>query len=147
MIVRQRRSVASWFYRITMRPYVRYVSAGMLVGGWSFAMLAANAPFPQGTDDTAVHLAFAGTVLGGGLGMFGILAGVSRWVAEPAARKVMAEHMRLGASAHPELISRAEWDAKHAKVVDDVSGISGDIKVLTKEVQSALNAIGRDTKA
>lgn len=134
MTPRHRRSTASWFCRFTMRSDVRYFAVLLIVGGWTLALYAANTPGAQ--DETSVHLAFAGTVLGGFLGFMGVFAGITRWVAVPAARQVMAEHTRLGTSAHPELVARAEWDSKHVELMREVMKAGADLRELRAELRA-----------
>jgi hypothetical protein len=108
-----------------------------MLSGWSLT-LAANAPTTI-PDDTAAHIAFTATLAGGALGFLGLFAGISRWVAEPAARKVLREHTKEGADAHPSYISRSEWDFKHLSLANEVAHLSVEVAKLSGLVARQLD--------
>lgn len=101
----------------------------LTVGGWALALGAAQA-VPV-VDNTASHLRFLATVIGGALAFMGMFAGISRWVAEPAARKILAEHTTRGAAAHLELVARLEWDEKHLALVREMTTLAVAVTNLT----------------
>ena len=116
------RSLASRFYRFTMRPTVRYFAVLAVVLGWTLVLVASNGK--TGDDVLISDLALAG---GGALGFMGLFAGISRWVAEPAALKVMAKHTANDAAAHPSLLERSEWHAKHVELLEKINKVHEDM--------------------
>ena len=120
-----------------MKSTVRYLAVLSMVAGWTLVLMAANTPVPNDTD---THLAFTWMVLGGFLSFMGIFAGISRWVAEPAARKIMSEHTRMGASAHPELMPQRDYDTKHTELMEEVN----DIKVMIAEMSGRSAGMSRE---
>lgn len=135
-MIDERRTFRSRFFRYTLRVGVRKTAVALMVTGWALALYA-NTSNPQ--DDASVHLAFAGTLLGGALAFMGMFAGISKWVAEPAAQKIMIEHINRGAMAHPELMPRPEYDTKHIELMNDVS----DIKVMVAEMAGRSGGMSR----
>ncbi len=123
--------MASKFYRFTMRRIVRYVAVLGMTVGWTLMILAANTP---SDDDTSVHITFLATVFGGALAFMAMLAGVSRWVAMPAARQVISEHIRDGSAAHKDLLPRDEYQEKHAELLDRLARLSADVGALPTKV-------------
>lgn len=71
------------------------------------------------------------TMAGGAIAFMGVFAGISKWVAEPAARKVLAEHTNMGNRSHQEYVSREEWDRKHSELVTQMNGIEKVLATLT----------------
>lgn len=139
---RRSQSLSARFFRFTSRKDVVRGAALAIVGGWLCLFTAHSHAMDSATPATLTegvpthNVIDWAPVAGGALMFMGIFAGISRWVAEPAARKVMHEHQKLGASAHPELVPRAEWDNKHANLVDRVSEIQGDIRALVAATQT-----------
>lgn len=104
-----------------MRPKFGVTLAALIVGGW--ALVAIGAPGPGTPDDTSHYFNFIIAATGGALGFMGLFAGISRWVAEPAARKVLQEHIALREKAHESLVGRTEWDAKHEELKKEITGM------------------------
>lgn len=94
------------------------LSVWSMLMGWSLTIVA-NAP-TSSPDETSSHIAFTATLGGGVLMFMGILAGISRWVAEPAARKVLREHTKDGVDAHPVYAPRSEVDSKHLFLLNKI---------------------------
>ncbi len=133
--------MASRFYRFTMKRPVRYALVLCLVLGWTIVLLAANAP-PQDAP-TDEHIKFLATIFGGALGFMAILGGVSRWVALPAARQVIAEHIKNGEEAHKDLLPRLEYKTQHDKVIDKLAELKADVRALPTQVLLELEQKGR----
>lgn len=131
--------MASRFYRFTMKRTVRCVAVGLMLLGWSIVIMAANtAPL----DETNDHIKFVATVFGGALAFMAMLGGVSRWVAVPAARQILAEHIKNGPESHKDLVSRQEWDQKHSEVLDRLAELSADVRALPTRVLLQLEQKG-----
>jgi hypothetical protein len=136
--VRERRSLASVVFRAAMHPKVGAVAVLLMVGGWTLALTASftpvDVPFPP--DSTGAMVRFLVTVIGGALAFMGMFAGISRWVAEPAARKVMAEHIAERERAHDSYVPRLEWDVKHEELKREINGLAKTIVALTASLET-----------
>lgn len=112
---RERRSLASRFFRFTMRRSVGYAAALAMVSGWTLMLVASGGAMSEGTDLTYV---------GGGFLLFmAIFAGISRWVAEPAASKILKSHMEAP-NPHSGYVLRDEWDAKHGELIKKIDKLT-----------------------
>lgn len=120
MYDQDRRSLSSRFYRYTISPRVAREAILLMVLGWTMTLIAGTNPAP---DETAIHLSFLMAVIGGFLAFMGVFAGISKWVADPSARRIISEHKDEGISAHPEYIGRTEWDAKHTVLMNEIEQI------------------------
>lgn len=121
----ERRSLARRVYQFTMRRRVRYVSVLCLVASWTLVAVAAGEGV--GSHDVPLYVAILGA---GGLGTFGLIAGATRWIAIPAAREVLMDHINKGANAHPEMVARSEWDLKHVDLMLALAKASADLREL-----------------
>ncbi len=119
--------MASRFYRFTMKRIVRYLAVLGMTVGWTLMILAANTP---AEDDTSVHITFLATVFGGALAFMAMLAGVSRWVAMPAARQIISEHTRDGTIAHKDLLPRSEFESTAHRFEIEIA----DLKAAVREI-------------
>ena len=126
----ERRSLKSRFFRWSTQPKVVRKAPLVMCLGWAVGFAAGTTPTTG--DDTSIHLAFAGTLVGGALAFMAMFAGISHWVAEPAAERVLSKHTALGARAHPEFIAREEWDDKHGELMNEVN----EIKVMVAELSA-----------
>ncbi len=133
--------MASRFYRFTMKRPVRYGLVLCLVFGWTLIVYAAQVP-PQ-TGPTDEHVKWTATVLGAILTFMAIFGGVSRWVALPAARQVLAEHVKDGEEGHKDLLPRSEYQQKHDEVLDRLAELSADVRALPTQVLLQLEQKGR----
>jgi hypothetical protein len=125
------RSLASRFYRATTGRAARFLTvAGMLIG-WTVVVLA------QGTAGTIAEFQEHNVAMfgGGALAFMAVFAGISRWVADPAARKVLAEHTRDDVKAHPMLISRVEWSLEQARLNETILNLRLDLRGLIVELR------------
>ena len=122
-------------FRMAMHPKFRTTAVILMVGGWCLALAAAgDSQLPS--DETGQHVRFLMTVFGGALAFMGMFAGVSRWVAEPAARKVMAEHIKERERAHEAYVPRIEWDEKHEELKRSIFNLSEKIVALTSSLSA-----------
>ena len=135
--------MASRFYRITTGRGMRFVAVAAMVGGWSLVLFAQG-----GTINTLAELEQHNiTMIGGGaIAFMGIFAGISRWVADPAARKVLAEHTRDDLKAHPMLISRVEWSVEQAKLNETILNLRLDLRGLIAELRRGGTVTLHDTQ-
>lgn len=134
------RSRASRFYRWSTRRWVRLAAVCGIFAGWTMVLLAQAGP-PL-LDGPVSPIAAAG---GGALVFMGIFAGISRWVADPAARKALAEHTLLGAKAHPELIPRAEWEVHELRMTNQITNLRLDLRGLIAELRRGKGITANDT--
>ena len=92
---KENRCFSSKAYRVLSHPLARRIGIACFVAGWAlnaFAVSAVSAGVVP--DDTAAHLSFAAQQ--GGLMLIGIavMGFVARFVSKPAAREMVAEHVR-----------------------------------------------------
>lgn len=133
--------MASRFYRFTMKRPVRFALVLCLCLGWALIVLAGNTPPADAPTDE--HIKFLATIMGGALGFMAILGGVSRWVALPAARQILAEHIKNGEQAHKEFLPREEYHEKHDEVLDKLAELSAAVRALPTQVLLELEQKGR----
>ena len=126
------RSPASKVYRFCMQPWVRNVAVASLLFGSALVIKADNG---ERFGDPVTAL------LGGALLFMGMFAGIARWVAEPAAHKILMEHTRMGASSHPELVSRSEWDHKHLELTARIVEVNTNLVALTTRLNDVCKAL------
>ena len=110
----ERRSTASRWVRYWTRH--GKLAAALMIFGWTLMALAEGST-PQG--DAAFET--MKLLAGGGLLAFGMVAGVTKWIVEPAVLRGVSKH-RDEVNAHAAYLTRAEWDLKHsemAKKLDD----------------------------
>ena len=80
--------------------------------------------------DAETHLQFV-VWLGGALLIFvGCTTSFVALVIGPAVDKRFAKHLQHGATDHQDLVSKAEWLAKHDALVASVAELGADVKVL-----------------
>lgn len=135
-----RRSLASRVYRVALRPYARVLVAPCLIlglGGASGALFAAG---PQLPDPAGQLVTLAAILLmAGALGFIGLIGGISRWVARPAAleaaARAMENHVAMGAGAHPSLLPRDEWDRNHREVLAKLTELNGSFRELIGQLK------------
>lgn len=135
----ERRSFPSKVYRalVSTRNAKRLIVLG--ASAWTLVIAAMPAPAP--TDlEAATYWRFFVATIAAVVGLVTILgAGMalgSRWVADPAARRVVADHEKRGAAAHEALVARVEWDLKHTKLDEKLEGIRDELTKLTTRVDT-----------
>lgn len=132
----ERRSFRSRLYRGTLKPMN---ALRVLVGGccsWGLAIMAA--PVPTDTE-AATYWRFLVAVIAAVGGLLAIITGSfmlgAKFVAEPAAARLLKQHVEQGASAHEALVSRKEWDDKHDRVVTEVHDLATEVAALVGELK------------
>lgn len=123
--MKENRSRASRFFRYWLKH--SYFAAILILLGWTLAAVA-DTTIPS--QDVSLHTIL--TLAGGAVAFMGIFGGISRWVAEPAARKVLSDHLKDGVNAHYNVyVSRDEWDKKHEELLNQISGVKESVATLT----------------
>ncbi len=127
----------SKLYRFVLRPH--FVGGMILLGvaGWTLAV--AGTPLPSTDAEAASYWRFFLAALGAVVGIFTLfgtgMALGARWVAEPAARKVLLEHMNRGAAAHESLVPRVDWDLKHGALLTSIGTMEGELRELRRSIE------------
>lgn len=139
----ERRSVASRFFRWAMRPFVQRLSVVAMGVGLGLVLWSTDA-LPAGLEPQHAQSLGGGNgnaapewvgVAGGAVLFMAIFAGISRWVADPAARKAVSDHEKRDANPHPQYVSREEWDRKHLELVEATREISNRLERLIGEIR------------
>jgi hypothetical protein len=117
----ERRSAAS--------RWVRYwslhgkLAALMVLLGWALLASADAGVQPPPTEHA---LEVIKLLAGGGILTFGIVAGVTKWIVEPAVLRAIARH-KDEINAHAAYITRLEWDAKHTELSNKVDAANATV--------------------
>lgn len=127
-------------YRVAFRPWARALTIPAIVIGFGASSGALFAAGPMLPDPMGELVTLAAVLLAaGGIGFLGLLGGISRWVAKPAAQeaaaKAMESHVAMGASAHPSLLPRDEWDRNHREVIRKLEEMNGSFRELIGQLK------------
>jgi hypothetical protein len=132
----ERRSFRSRLYRGSLKPMN---ALRVIVGGcssWGLVIMAA--PVPTDTE-AATYWRFLVAVIAAVGGLLAIITGSfmlgAKFVAEPAAARLLKQHVEQGASAHEALVSRKEWDEKHDRLVEEVQELAKEVAALVGELK------------
>lgn len=124
--------------------WVRYwilhgkLAAGLVLLGWSLLALADTGATQR---DNAVEVI---TLLaGGGILTFGLVAGVTKWVVDPAVLRGLAKH-RDELNAHASYVTRLEWDQKHTELERKIDTVQATILTAISNLEPKRGRGGHD---
>jgi hypothetical protein len=112
--------------------------AFLMVSCWTLALLGGNGIIPEVSASDAF--------IAGAVGFMAFFAGISRWVAEPAARKVLLEHTK-DLAAHPIFVTRSEWMEGHRAITDQITNLRLDLRGLIVELRAGHKVTANETES